>query len=219
MDHLLSCVEAHLSSRGLEGFSDNGAQSLAHVVKRLQGQEEDSPVVHTAMAQIRKALRPLSQRPPPALVKATADRNCEVDGNRFELLQKCKSNPSAIFESQGSGTPFCAVHNLSDLHQLGTQLFNGQDGLQRHVFCIIISDAHDMVHKRGLSKRRTGKEPTRSARLAVCFKADGVGVPLPQLRKDLQQWVACGAGHQLVMESLGDGYLTIIPSSISIDIL
>lgn len=223
MDDLLSCVEAHLSSRGLEGFSDNGAQSLAHIVKTLQRQEEESPVVHTALAQIRKAIRPLYQRPPPALVRATADRDCEVNGDRFKLLQKCEGNPSAIFESQGSGTPSCAVHNLLDVYQLGTQLFNGPDDLRRHVFCIIISDAHDIANKSESSKRRTAKESTRAiarlAALAACFKADGVEVPLRQLRKDLQQWVTCGAGHQLVMKSLGDGYLTTIPSSISIGIL
>lgn len=214
MDDLLSCVVAHLSSRGPEGFSNDGAQSLVHIVETLQGQEEES-AVQTAMAGIRKALRSGSeQRPPSLLTKATARRKCEVNEDIFNLLHKCKDNPSAIFESQGSGTAFCAVHNLSNLHRLGTQLFNGRDDLRRHVFCIIISDAHDIVRK------RTRNRSSRAiAQLAKDFAKDGDGVSIEQLRKDLQLWMTCGAGHQLVMESLGDGYLAVLPPDIPVGIL
>lgn len=213
MDDLLSCIVAHLSSRGLEGFSDDGAQSLAHVVETLQGQKE-SPVAQTAMMAIRKALRSGYQQPPPQLFKATANHKCEVNRDISELLHKCRHNPSAIFESQGSGTPFCAVHNLLDLHQLGTQLFDAPDDLRRHVFCIIISDAHDIV------KERARKRSIRAiAQLATCFAADGADVPITQLRKDLQLWLTCGEGHQLVMNSLGDGYLAILPPNIPPGIL
>ncbi len=215
MDNLLSCVVAHLSSSGLEGFSNDGAQSLVYVIETLQGQEKEESAVQSAMAGIRKALRSgYERRAPSLLVKATARRKCEVNRDILDLLHKCKGNPSAIFESQGSGTAFCAVHNLSNLHQLGTQLFNGRDDLRRHVFCIIISDAHDIVRER---------TPNRSSRaivqLASAFAKDGAEVPIEQLRKDLQLWLTCGEGHQLVINSLGDGYLAIFPPNIPTGIL
>jgi len=220
MDDLLSRVDAHLNSRGLEGFSNNGAKSLIHIVEILLGHEKKSPVVRTAIAQIRKDIRPLHQRPAPALVKATKNLECKVNQDVLELLARCKVNPSAIFESQGPSIPVGAVQNLKELHQLGTHLLSKADEFRRHVFCIIISDAHNIVNHSKWSKTQTLTKTKRAIdRLAACFQADGVDVPLSQLQENLREWVTCGASHQQVMHSLGDGYLAAIPSGIPIGIL
>lgn len=220
MDGLLACVENHLKSNELEGFSDKGAESLAFIIKKVREQKEKSEVVEAALAQIHKATRLFHQEPARALVKATENYECEVNPDVRELLERCKHNPSAIFESQGPDSRIHEVHDLKGLHQLGTHLLNRANDLRRHVFCIVISDAHDIVNTSELSKTKTGTKTNKAIeRLAKCFQDDGVDVPYAQLQKDLRDWVTCGAGHQEVMKLLGDGYLTIIPSGISIGVL
>ena len=220
MDHLLLLIDTHLKSKGLEGFSNNGARALTHIIETLQEQEKKSPVAQTALAQIQKAVRCIRQQPAPALVKTIKNCECKVNQDVMELLERCKGNPSAIFEDQGQGTQICAVQNLKELHQLGSHLFNRADDLRRVVFCIIISDAHNIVNSsKWLKTQIETKTKCAIERLAASFQANGVDVPSPQLQENLQEWVICGAGHQQVMCSLGDGYIIFIPSSISISIL
>ena len=52
MDHLLLLVDTHLKSKGLEGFSNNSARALTHIIETLQEQEKKSLMTQIILVQI-----------------------------------------------------------------------------------------------------------------------------------------------------------------------
>lgn len=172
------------------------------------------------MGQVRKATRRAPERPAPVLVKVIKNHTCKINEDVLQLLERCRGNPSAIFESQNAQTQIGAVRDLGDLHQLGSHLFDKVDDFRRSVFCIIINDAHNIVNSSNLStKERSSRTTVAIQRLAECFKADGVAAPASEVQRNLREWVACGATHQRYMCALGDGYFTVFPSGVSSKIM
>ena len=138
----------------------------------------------------------------------------------MKLLERCKDNFFVIFKNQGQGTQICAVQNLKKLHQLGSHLFNRMDDLWCVVFCIIISDAHNIVNSlKWLKTQIETKTKHAIEQLAAFFQADDVDVSSSQLQENLQEWIICEADHQQVMCLLDDDYIVFISSSIFISIL
>ncbi len=196
----------------LQTLSTNGIKTLIQIIETLQQHEQGLAVVGEANKAIRRAVRQSRTRVPQDLLNISEGRQ-EVKANVdiIVLLKECEKDPPKIFENMVSGSVISAARDLPTLHRYGRQILDKVDRFRRALFCVIISDANEIINPSPYSRKPGGcRTDGAMQRLAVWFLDSGVQAPEAQVKDELRDWVNRGGRHRQDMDLFStDGHLAI----------